>query len=328
MKQFSLGNAWSSGVAFVSRDAMNMAIIIIGMGVIAPTILQYALIGGSMGTMNPAMMGQAAAMGGGAALAGAFLLAMLLSYLLQFGSYFGAWRLGFGPGESIGGAVVYGLICAVLLMVAFIVLIIVMALVAQAGAPGILLATLLVGIPLLIIFAAVYTVIVAAFAMVMFLVLLVMLAFGSSLGNMNPALALTGGGALGMLIGLALVALMFFLAVRFSCTVCVMADRKTFNLLTGLTESWRLTASSQGRIAAYLALLGVILCVGFFVVSMFVGAGMMASMGSSGTVPNMGLGMVLLGLVFGIPVAYLLVLVPAGIYRELSPTVPAAAVFA
>lgn len=327
MKQFSLGNAWSSGVAFVSRDAMNMAIIIIGMGVLLPTVLQYALVGGSMGTMNPALMGQAA-MGGGAALAGAFALAALISYLLQFGSYFGAWRLGFGPGESVAGAIVYGIICAVLVMVAFIVLIIAMALIAQAGAAGILLASLLIGIPLLIIFAAIYTVIVAAFAILMFLVLLVALAFGTSLGNMNPAFAMTGGGAVGMLIALALVALMFWLAVRFSCAVCVMADRKTFNLLTGLSESWRLTGPNQGRIAAYLALLGVILCVAFFVIILMAGAGMAASMGSNGGVPSMGPGMVLLGLVFGIPFAYLLVLVPAGIYRELSHTVPAAEVFA
>lgn len=327
MKQFSLGNAWSSGVAFVSRDAVNMAIIIIGMGVIAPTIIQYALIGGSMGTMNPAMMGQAA-MGGGAALAGAFLLAMLINYLLQFGSYFGAWRLGFGPGESIAGAIVYGLICAVLLIVAFIVLIILMALLAQAGTAGAILGGLLIGIPILVIFAAIYSVIVAAAAMLMFLALLIVFAFGASLGTANPALAMTGGGAVGMVIAFAIVALMFWLAVRFSCTGPVMAERKTFNLLTGLGESWRLTAANQGRIAAYLALLGVILCVGFFVFFLVAGAGMAASMGSPGNVAAVGPGMLIIGLAFGIPMAYLIVLVPAGIYREVSHSVPAAQVFA
>jgi uncharacterized protein YybS (DUF2232 family) len=38
--------------------------------------------------------------------------------------------------------------------------------------------------------------------------------------------------------------------------------------------------------------------------------------------------MALIGLIFGIPFAYLVVMVPAGIYRELSHTRPAAEVFA
>jgi hypothetical protein len=47
-----------------------------------------------------------------------------------------------------------------------------------------------------------------------------------------------------------------------------------------------------------------------------------------GGVPQPGIGTVIFGLIIGIPFAYLIVLVPAGIYRELSHTVPAAEVFA
>jgi hypothetical protein len=120
--------------------------------------------------------------------------------------------------------------------------------------------------------------------------------------------------------------LLFWMAVRFSCTTCVMADRKSFNLLAGMTESWRLTSANQWRITGYLALLGIVLCVIFIVVGMLIGAGMMGSF--QGGVPEMGLGTQIIGLIIAIPFAYLLVLVPAGIYRELVEEVPAAEVFA
>jgi heme/copper-type cytochrome/quinol oxidase subunit 2 len=95
-----------------------------------------------------------------------------------------------------------------------------------------------------------------------------------------------------------------------------MADRGTVNLFAGLRESWRMTAANQWRIMGYLALIGVVLCVVFFVFAVIAGAGMMAGM-SSGGAPQMGVGTMLFTLVVSIPFAYLTVLVPAGIYREL-----------
>ncbi len=325
MNQFSLGNAWSKGVAFISRDTVNIAILLIAIGIIAPFVIQYALIGSAMGTMNPAMMTQSFAGGGAAALAGTFLLAILISYVLQISSYFGSWRLGFGAGESLAGAFVYGLVCSVVIILIFVVFVILMGLIAQAGTAGPIL-MLVVAIPLFAVAAALYTVLIAAMAVGVFIVLLIALAFGASMGA-NPALAMTGGGALGVLIGLLAILVLFWMAARFSCATCVMADRKSYNLFGGMAESWRLTSANQWRIMAYLGLLGIVLCVIFIVLAMVGAASMMGSLQGGGA-PEMGLGTQIVTLIVGIPFAYLLVLVPAGIYRELVAEVPAAEVFA
>ncbi|HEX8480601.1 MAG TPA: hypothetical protein VF650_01710 [Allosphingosinicella sp.] len=331
MRQFNIGGAWSRGLAFISRNAANHAIILIGMGILVPAILQYAVIGGVTG-MNPMMMGQNALGTGGsvAALAGAMILVTLLSYVLQMGSYFSSWRIGLGRDETLVGAIVYGIICAVLALVFFVVIAIVMTLViglAMQGGGAMVVLALLFAIPVLILAAALYSVIMAAMAVAMFLMLLIVLAFGASMGAANPALAMAGAGSLVWLIGLAISALLFWLTARFSCTTSVMADRKSFNLIAGLAESWRLTGPDQFRIMAYLGLLGILLCVVLFVFAVVVGVGMAAGM-SSGEGPEMGVGSQIMMVIAGIPVAYVTALVPAGIYSELFEETAVAEVFA
>lgn len=331
MGQFNFGSAWSKGTEFISRHAANQAIILIGMGILVPGILQFA-IGGAVTGMNPMMMGQNPLGAGGsvAALAGTMIAVMMVSYVLQMGSYFSSWRIGLGNGESLGGAILYGIICAVLFLIATVLIIVVMAFVigaAMQGGGAMLFLLLLVAIPVMIVMAALYSVIMAAFAVGMFLMLLILLAFGASMGAANPALAMAGQGGVGLLIALVIVALLFWMAVRFSCTTSVMADRKSFNLFAGLAESWRLTGPNQLRIMAYLGLLGIILCVILFVLAMVAGASMMGGM-SSGQVPALGIGTQIMLLIVGIPFAYLTTLVPAGIYRELFEEASVAEVFA
>jgi len=318
MKRFSLSSAWSLGMSFFSGKAAGHAILLIGMGIIVPIVLQMAVTGGAMGMMNPAMMGQNA-LAGVAGLGGLLTIILLVTYLLQMGSYFASWRLGFGEDEAIVGATTYGLIAAVVMIVAFAVLIFLMVMLSMqmAGTPAAVVPVLLLLIPLLLLFAAVYTLVMAFIAVAMFLMLLIVAAFGASMGSINPAMSMTGGGAVGVLIMLVIALLLFWLAVRFSCTTSAMADRATVNLFAGLRDSWRMTAADQWRIMGYLALIGVVLCVVFFVIAVIAGAGMMASMRSGGGTPEMGVGMVLFTLVISIPFAYLTVLVPAGIYREL-----------
>lgn len=331
MGQFNLGGAWSKGIEFISRQGVAHAIILIGMGVIAPMILQFAIAGTVTG-MNPMMMGQSA-MGAGASvagLAGTMLLVMLLSYVLQMGSYFGSWRIGLGREESLGGAIIYGIICAVLVIAVFFLILIVITVVLggamQAGGAMAFLA-LLAAIPLLILAVSLYSVMMAAMAVLMFLGLLIMLAFGASMGAANPAMAMFGQGGVAMLVALAVVALLFWLTARFSCTTSVMADRKSFNLFAGLAESWRLTGPNQFRIMAYLGLLGILLCVLLFVFAMVVGATMMGGI-TSGQATSVGIGALIMMLIAGILFAYLTVLVPAGIYRELYEEKQVAEVFA
>jgi hypothetical protein len=326
MKQFSLSNAWSLGLGHFSGKAAGHAILLIGLGILVPMALQIGLAGGAVGMMNPATMGQNA-LAGMAGLGGLLLIAMLLTYLLQMASYFGSWRLGFAD-ESLGGATGYGLLAGLVAIVAFGVLIVLMVLIGMQlqGAGAAVLVMLLFLIPLMLLFAALYPVAMAAVAVGMFLVLLIVAAFGSSMGAMNPALAMTGGGAIGLVVGFVLALLLMWAAVRLSCTTSVMADRGTVNLLAGISESWRMTATNQWRIMAYLALIGIVLCVLLFVFAMVVGAGMMAG-ARSGNVPAMGTGTMIVSIVFAIPFAYLTVLIPAGIYRELRGP-PAAEVFA
>jgi len=331
MRQFNLGSAWSKGIAFISEQAVNQAIILIGMGILLPTVLQFA-VGGAVTGMNPMMMGQNV-FGGGesvAALAGTMIVVMIVSYILQMGSYFSSWRIGLGRDETLGGAIVYGIICAVLALLAFVVLGVVAAVImaqAMQGGPAIMVLMLLVAIPVLIFMAALYSVLVAAFALGTFLMLLIFLAFGSSMGAANPALAMTGAGGLGLLIALVLTALLFWLTARLSCTTSVLADRKSFNLFGAIAESWRLTGPSQLRIMAYLALLGIILGVVLIVAMMILGASMMGGL-SGGEVAAVGIGAMIAMLVIGIPIAYVTALVPAGIYREVSEETAVAEVFA
>ncbi|HEX8380632.1 MAG TPA: hypothetical protein VF619_08805 [Allosphingosinicella sp.] len=331
MRQFTIGSAWSRGLAFISRNAANHTIILIGMGILVPAILQYAVIGGVAG-MNPMMMGQNALGAGGsiAALAGAMILVMIVSYVLQMGSYFSSLRIGLGRDATLGGAIVYGIICAVLALVFFSVIALVVAVIiglAMQGGGAMVFLALLVGVPVLILAAALYSVFMAAMALGMFLMFLIVLVFGASMGAANPALAMAGQGSLVWLSGLAVAALLFWLAARFSCTTSVMADRKSFNLLAGLAESWRLTAPDQFRIMAYLGLLGILLFVVMVVLTIVVGVSMMGSM-SSGQAPEVGIGSQIMVLIVGMPFAYLTVLVPAGIYSALFEDTSVAEVFA
>jgi hypothetical protein len=312
MNQFSLGNAWSKGVSFFSQQALNHAIILIGIGILVPFVLQLALIGNAAGLMSPAMMSQGG-LNAVTAMGATFLVVGIINYTLQTGSYFGSWRLGFGEGETLPGAVIYGLIVGVLVIVAFVVIGVVVVLLAQASP---VVGLILMAVILLPLFAALYTVLAAVVAIAMFLVLLIMLAFGANMGASNPGFAMMGGGGLALLIMLAIVVVLFWLAARFSCATSVMADRKTFNPMVGITESWRLTSANQWRIMAYLALLGVVLLVLFFLVAAILGAGMMAGL-QSGNAPQVGIGSMIMGMIVSIPLAYLVVLVPAGIYREL-----------
>ena len=324
MNDFSLGNAWSKGVSFFSPQALNHAIILIGIGVLAPLVLQLALAGGaSGGLLNPSMMGQGG-LNAFATMGGVMLIVVLVSYVLQTGSYFASWRIGFGEGESPAGAIIFGLILGVVFIVGLILIGVVAGLLAQAAPIVALLFALIVLLPL---FAAIYTVLAAVAAIMLLFVLLLLGAFGANLAQTNPGFAMMGGGGIVLLISFIILALMLWLAARFSCVGPIMADRKTFNIMAAITESWRLTASNQWKIVGYLALLGVVLMVLLFLVGMIMGAGMMNSM-QSGGVPEAGIGTALMGLIISIPFAYLMVLVPAGIYRELVGTETSAKVFA
>ena len=151
---------------------------------------------------------------------------------------------------------------------------------------------------------------------VLVLVLIGFVVFGGALAPM-----MMGGepsaGASGLMLLLMLLFFLFviWLAARFCCTGPVMADQRTYNILTGLGESWLMTATSQWKIFAYFLLIGVALTVLLMILGMIVGVSMLAGGGTPGVGSIFGI--VIGALLLSIPMAYLQVGVPAGIYRAL-----------
>ncbi len=274
MNKISISQAWSYATSFFSGQGANHAILLIGVGIVVPLILQFAL-GGGTAMVDPMMM----ATGGGLMAMGAFAMVLaLVNYILQMGSYFASWRIGLtNGGEPLGSALVFGLVAAL----------------------PVLLLTLVVALVV---------------GLIMFMI------FGSAFMAMASGGEPSNPGSILLFIFLFFIFLLW-LASRLSCTGPVMADRRTFNVLTGLIESWRMTAASQWKIFGYFILLGVALLVIFMILGMIVGVSMFAG----GGVPGGGslVGLAVGGLVMGIPIAYLQVGVPAGIYRALGGARPA-----
>lgn len=274
MNRISISQAWSYATSFFAGQGANHAIVLIGIGIFVPLVLQFALGGGAAMTDPMAF----AAGGGFAAMGALAILLSLINYVLQTGSYFASWRIGLTNGaEPLGSALGFGFIAA--------------------------LPTLLLAI-----------------AVVLILVLIGFMLFGGALASMamggQPSPAAAAGTGLLMLFLIPLFLLfMVWLAARLCCTGPVMADQRTFNVLTGLSESWRMTAASQWKIFGYFILIGIALIVIFMILGMIVGVSMFAGGGmpSGGSI----IGIIVGALLLSIPIAYLQVGVPAGIYRAL-----------
>jgi hypothetical protein len=288
--------------------------------------LQLALFGRALG-MNPALAGtDRAALAAGTVLP----IVLLLSYVLQLASFFMSWRLGFGVGRPAAGAILYGLIASLLAFAVF----------ALVGTPALLgakasfssgvpfIGLLVALIPLAVVVAIFYTLPAVAMGTIAVIVLVLSMLFGAATGNVGLAATLVGGGS-GAVVVLFLVlsAALIWLATRFSCTTALMADWKSYNLIAAMRESWRLTLEDQWAILSYLVLIAFVLAIILFGISALLGLGAAAFMrGDSG--PAGQVAIVALRLAFGIPMAFLTVLLPAGIYRELTRSSLAAEVFA
>lgn len=232
-------------------------------------------LGGGTAMMDPASI---AAGSGIAALGGMAILLSLLSYVLQTGSYFASWRVGLtNGGESVGTALGYGIVAA---------------------------------LPILAL----------TFAVAIVAAIIAFIFFGSALMAMmsgqapSPESAMTTGIMMLLFIPLILI-LALWLAARFCCVGPVMADRRSYNVIGALGESWRMTAASQWKIMGYFALIGVVLFVLMLIVTMIAGVSMFAAGGMPGTGSIVGI--VVGSILLSIPMAYLQVGVPAGIYRAL-----------
>lgn len=314
-----MANAWSWGVRFFAGRWLHHAILLIGIGILVPVALRLLVAG------DVAMTGPAGAPGRSAGPAAGIALAA--GYVLQLGSFFASWRLGFGRGETLGRALLFGMLAGLLVSVGFgLVLVLFAATFGLVGAP---LAALLTLLWFMAFFAMILTALAALLGVGICLVLALAMAFGTATGNMGFAATLVGGSGFVVVLLIVLAGVMLWLAARFSCTVTLMAERRSFNLFAAMRESWSLTWDDEWRILRYLAILGLIVALLTVAVAAVAGAAFSAAFGGN-PAPAAGIGGAVLQIGLSVPVAILTVLVPAGIHRELAgaPAAASAEVFA
>ena len=213
-----------------------------------------------------------------AALGGTVFLLGLIGFIVQMGSYFASWRMGLAPGqESVGSALGYGLVAALPVLLVTIGFIVVVGLVFGVLFGGAMLPMLMGGDP-------------------------------------------TAAGAAGS-VGMIFLALPVFFAffLWLSARLCVMgpimAAGRSYNPLPALAESWRMTAASQWKLMGYFVLLFIVALILIMVLGLVFGVSALASGGDPGA-GSMAVITIMSALV-GIPIAYLYVGIPAGIYKAL-----------
>jgi hypothetical protein len=280
MNKISISQAWSYATSFFSDQHGNHAILLIGIGIVGPLILNIVTGGAAAGAaLTPDQLASGAALG---AIGGLAIIAGLLGYVLQTGSYYASWRMGLAPGqESLGSAISYGMVAS--------------------------LPVLLVTIGFILVFGILFGIIFGA----SFLPMLMGGAAGAD--NFNPAMGL------GILLAIPVfLFLMLWLAARLCCMAPVMAANRSYNPLTAIAESWRMTAASQWKLMGYFVLIGIIIVIISMIFAMIAGVSMLAGGAAGG---ELGTGSMVTFMVVGslvsIPLAYLSVAIPAGIFRAL-----------
>jgi hypothetical protein len=328
MDYFSIRGAWGHGLRFFSGKLALHALILIGLGLIPFYVLQVA-IGGRTGDLPPGLFGETG-VGAMRAAGGAASVVGLIGYILQTSSYFASWRVGLSRAASPGGAIGYGLLAGLLAMAVCVGLVAVgaVAAVSMGWSGAWLMAVFLILIPLAFAVAAFYTLIAALLSTGLALALVLAMIIGAVTGEVGLAATMVGGSGMIVVVLLVMSLVMLWLAARFSCATSIMADRRSFNPIAAIRLSWQLTLEDQWAIVRYLALIAVTLAIVIVGLATAAGVGAAAFAGG-GAMPDAGpTAGIVAGFVVGIPLAFLAVLVPAGIYRELNRASAAAEVFA
>jgi hypothetical protein len=326
MTIFGFAGAWPLGFRmFAGRLGAHLVILAV-IGLIVPLGLRV-IAARAFG--DPDLAGP----GGGSAFAasGLALAAAVTGYVLQAGSFFASWRLGLGAAPSPGGAIGYGLGAGLVVVVAAGILAVILgaAVTALGRIPGF---AVLVGLvllaPLVALCAVLNAVFVAAAAVALGLLLSVMMVLGTATGNTGLAATLVGGSGLVVVALIVACGLALWLAARFSCAGPLMAERRSLNPIAAAQASWALTIDEQGRIMAYLAVIGLGFAIVIAATVLAIGASAAAIGIVTPTTLSGGLMLLLLSVFLGVPAAMLSVAVPAGIRRALNQSMEAVAVFA
>jgi hypothetical protein len=314
---FTIGGAWRAGYRFVSHGFVIQFLILVVIGIAAPLGLQYALIGVPLDAASSPLTGGQAMMQ--SAEVPAVLLAVALSHMLQAGSFVAALRFGFSRERSPVGAILFGLAAG------FVALVVVAAgyAIAIFGARAIAspatveLAVIMLILPLVVVYSLFFISQAIMAAATIVSTLLFLLIYGLSMGYPGLAAMAFGGSGLLTVMMIVMSILLFWLAARFSCVTALMAQRPTLNVFAAIRDSWQLTADEQGAIFRYLALVGFSIALLVLGATLAVGTGMGGLMqgGSLGADSTSG---IVLRVLFGIPLAFLSVMLPAGIWRQLT----------
>ena len=240
----------------------------------------------------------------------------VLGFVLQTAALFASWRLGLARTATLRGALLHGLVVGVAASLAFGLILLVIGFVfAKITA---LVAAVAVLAAFVALFGLVWTAYAAVFSVGICIMFLLALAVGARMGDMTFAATIVGGSGFVWTLLVAAAFVLLWLSSRFSCTAVLMAERKSLNVWAAMRESWSLTWEDEWRITRYLALLGLVVAVALVgvlvIVQLAVGATLV---GASGQIV-VAYGAALMFILY-LPLAYLSVMVPVGIYRALSP---------
>lgn len=317
MDDFTYRGAWAHGFRFVARGTVVHFLILVLIGIAAPLGVQYALAGAPIdAASSPMTSGLSMMQTLGAPV---ILLAIALVHILQAGSYFAALRFGFagagGPVGAIGFGLVAGFIATLIIAAGYLVAI--FGARAISGPETVEVAVFVLLFPLILVYSLFFISQAIMAAATIIATLLFLFVYGAIQGYPELAAMAFGGSGAITVIMLVLSGLLFWLAARFSCVTAVMARGGNLNVFAAIGESWRMTSDEQGSITGYLALVGFAIGVTVIGVSLAVGFGTGGLM-RGGNLGVDGTGELVLRVLFGIPLAFLSVMLPAGIYRQLS----------
>lgn len=285
MTKMTIGAAFSETFAFLKANWVQM-LMWVGGALILVGLLGYLFLGSTFSAMTMSPNDPSVAMGA----FGSIMLFALIAAVIFYAVSMLIWRGGMHPGEApnFGWAVQAGPALAFGMMVVMI----------------------------------------AAYIAIFIVLFILTLIFGAALGGMgalSPATLESGGiGALGggaillmILVYIAVVVFLLWLQGRFIVAGPVMADRLTRNPVTGLGESWRLTAPSQWVVVGFylLFMIGVL---AYAIVAGMIFGGILGAV-AGGSAVGAVLTMIVMAALVYLPIIMLSFSVPVGVYRAITP---------
>lgn len=326
MDGFTIRGAWTHGLRVLARHWLLNLLFLLGLGIVVPALLQTLLWGRPLGLVNQSVYGVYP--GGELLTDNPFrLLVMAVGYACAVGATLATLRLGLAARPSLPGALLWGLVAGLLAAALLAGVHVLAELGGKALAePDLAPVSAFVFLaPLALIFLPFYFSQMLMMAAAGVLVVAIAMVWGIAMGEPGYAATLVGGSGGTAVMLVVLGGLLLWLAARLSCVTPLLAERGGLNLWAAIRDSWALTLDDQAAIFRYLALVGAVPALLVLGVSILLGLG-------GNVILRDGHGLLdpetLVRLAVAIPFALLSVMIPAGIYRQLTSEAVSAEVFA